>query len=520
MTDRIPDPVYETTPNLREFNIRRGSNSTRMPDYGWLMLVGLITRATLFGDTNYTNDEMFYFLVGQRAHDGLLPYVDIWDRKGPGLFFLTYLIAGFSRSVLAFQGAALGVAVATAICIYRMARLFADRRSATFAGTFYLAVLPLYGGGGGQSPIFYNLFMACGAYLVISAKDSLLAGRTPPRLFLAMVSAGFAITFKQSAFFEAAFLGLYAHFQLIRSPMRHARLAGTAMLMALAGVLPMATFGLAMALAGHLPEFLQAMVGANLGRTMYPPETMLMRAAQFVLYCSPALLLGVAGLSVRTLPTWPRRFLFGWLFAAFLGIASVPNFFDHYALPLMLPASVAASLALSAGRVGSRFAWALALAVLILGPALKWQDRQFSRDAMASLVRDIRMREPHPRLLVYEGPVYLYRLLDSYPPTPLLYPMHLFFPYEDNVSARDTADEMRRILAWKPNVVVMYNDYPATLENPRTSPLVRDYVSHCRFWFTREVRQVFATMNLAVYGNCSATDPDLSSDKVAISSSS
>ena len=68
----------------------------------------------MFGDTNYFNDEYFYFQAGMRMHDGLLPYVDIWDRKGPGLFLTYWLTAFFSRSVIAYQPAALLSAAATA----------------------------------------------------------------------------------------------------------------------------------------------------------------------------------------------------------------------------------------------------------------------------------------------------------------------------------------------------------------------------------------------------------------------
>ena len=60
----------------------------RAAQLGWFLAVALLTRVSTFGDTGYHNDELLYFLVGQRMHDGLLPYVDIWDRKGPGLFLI------------------------------------------------------------------------------------------------------------------------------------------------------------------------------------------------------------------------------------------------------------------------------------------------------------------------------------------------------------------------------------------------------------------------------------------------
>jgi hypothetical protein len=51
--------------------------------FAWFLAFALLTRFPVLGDTNYYNDEYFYFQAGIRMHDGALPYVDVWDRKGP-----------------------------------------------------------------------------------------------------------------------------------------------------------------------------------------------------------------------------------------------------------------------------------------------------------------------------------------------------------------------------------------------------------------------------------------------------
>jgi hypothetical protein len=123
---------------------------TRGVQFAWFLLFALLTRASVFGDPHYTNGEAFYLLVGQRAHEGFLPYVDIWDRKGPGLFLTYYLISAISFAVVTYQIAALLAAATTAFIVNQIAERFSTRTGAMFAGTFYLALLPLYGGGGGQ----------------------------------------------------------------------------------------------------------------------------------------------------------------------------------------------------------------------------------------------------------------------------------------------------------------------------------------------------------------------------------
>src|SRR5690606_29288719 len=152
--------------------------------------------------------------VGQRMHDGLLPYVDIWDRKGPGLFLTYWLIAGISHAVIAYQLAACLFAAATAQVIASIAGRRADRIGAVLAGTLYLAMLPLFAGGGGQAPVFYNLFVALAVLAVIARPPG-----TEIRACdcLAMASAGFAATFKQTALAEGVFLGGAILWQLHRA---------------------------------------------------------------------------------------------------------------------------------------------------------------------------------------------------------------------------------------------------------------------------------------------------------------
>lgn len=468
----------------------------------WLVCLGLLTRVSVFGDLGYTDDELFYFMVGQRAHEGLLPYVDIWDRKGPGLFLTYYLIAGISYSVVVYQVAAALFALATSYLVSVIAGSISNRTGAIFAGVLYLALLPLYGGGGGQSPVFYNFYVALAAWLIVSARTDLARGIAGARIYAAMTAAGVALTFKQSAVVEAGFLGAYCLWELARAKLGWKGLAARAAAMALCGAAPILLFAAAIAWTGHFGVFWQAMVGANLHRTYYPASTTLMRAGLLAGYCAPPLLLSLAGILGAQAQPWHRRLLGGWLLAAAGGIAIMPNFFEHYALPLMVPASIASGLALAHGRISLRTAVAIVVIVILIGPALRFGDRARSREAMGSIVARIQQRDPHPRLLVYEGPVYLYRLLGSAPPSPLLFPMHLYHPYENNAGPFDTGAQMRRILAWKPTVVVRYADPSIARENPATAGLVRDYTAGCRLWFVQRVHQVFETAEVAVYGDC------------------
>ena len=469
--------------------------ASRAAQIGWFLILALVSRISVFGDTNYFNDEYFYFQVGLRMHEGALPYVDMWDRKGPGLFLTYWLTGFFGRSVIAYQTAALLTAAATAYLVNCIAAHFTNRIGAILGGSLYLVLLVFFGGGGGQSPVFYNLPMALGALLVVNALSRLRQRSVPASLFAAMAAAGFALTFKQTAICESVFLGAFAVCQLWRAKVPAIRLAATTLALMASGAAPMALFAAFYALAGHSGEFWHAMVTANLAKTYNPAGDMWLRVGTLTMLLSPAWLPALAGLLIRdTSPDGPRAFLAGWLLAGVAGVAVVPNFYEHYLLPLCLPVSVAAARALGFRKIGPLYGYAAVLFILLLGPGFDFSKRQASREAMAMAAADIRASSAQPRLLVYEGPVDLYRQIGTYPPSPLYYPLHLYFPAEHNVSHVATGEAMRAIIAWRPTAVVTYHANPASEENPATAGLVHGYIkAHCQLKATRQFPEVYSS---------------------------
>jgi len=80
----------------------RDRSSQRRGVLVWLLAYAFITRLPALGDLNYftTITSISTSASGCMTAD---PYVDLWDRKPPGLFALYYLFAGISRSVLSYQ---------------------------------------------------------------------------------------------------------------------------------------------------------------------------------------------------------------------------------------------------------------------------------------------------------------------------------------------------------------------------------------------------------------------------------
>jgi 4-amino-4-deoxy-L-arabinose transferase-like glycosyltransferase len=83
----------------------------------WLLLLvfAFAVRAHDFGNPVIHVDEQYYLLVGDHMLHGAVPYVDLWDRKPPGLFLLFAAIRLLpGDGILAYQIVATLFAAATA----------------------------------------------------------------------------------------------------------------------------------------------------------------------------------------------------------------------------------------------------------------------------------------------------------------------------------------------------------------------------------------------------------------------
>lgn len=225
-----------------------------------LLVTAFALRLWTFGDPNLFVDDQFYFLVGQRMHEGALPYVDIWDRKPLGLFLIYYAIAAISTSVLSYQIVATLFAAATAWVIWRIVLVFSNSQGAILAGIIYLIVICPLGGAGGQSPVFYNLLIAGAALLVVQEFEALARGTIGWRIWAAMGLCALAATIKQTTVFESLFLGGYVLVALWRAGAKPRRIAATMVAFGAIGAAPTAAISLFYALSGHWDEYWHSMV--------------------------------------------------------------------------------------------------------------------------------------------------------------------------------------------------------------------------------------------------------------------
>ena len=336
-----------------------------IPAFPVLLGAALLIRAVSFGNPVIGSDEAFYLLVGDRMLHGALPYVDIWDRKPVGLFLLFATIRSLGgEGIWQYQLIATLFAAGTAFVVSRIAARFAPRGAAVLAGVTYLAWLGVFGGGGGQSPVFYNLLVALAALLVLRAVVGSVSGRRLLPLGTgSMLAIGLAVQIKYTVLFEGVFLGCVLLWQGRRSGLRTSRLALFAACWIACALLPTAAALAAYAAAGQSEAFVFANFVSIFRRSTEVSGSSSGRLARMAALLSPLALCAV-------LARWPRRamgvavrpggaaaqdFALAWAAASALGVLVFGTYYDHYALPMLVPLSAAAAALFGAPRAGIPF---------------------------------------------------------------------------------------------------------------------------------------------------------------------
>lgn len=424
-----------------------------------VLAAAIATRAVTFGNPLVDMDDQFYWLVGRSWWDGSWPIVDIWDRKPVGLFLLYAAIAGVSRSILAVQIAALLFATGTALLIRAAAFHIAGPRASLLAALTYLIFLPPFGGQSGQSPIFYNLFMAASALLLLrvaAANDPSLIRR---HAFVAMLLSGMALVMKQVSVAEGVYFGLAFLYLFHRIGEPVGRIVRTAGIMIAIALLPTILGALLFFFRGDgaVASYLHASYFSIFAKTSGSGESLFNGVAYLGIFGGPLLVAAAIGLLSRPASASSAlayRLVAGWVAAAVVGYLLVPNFFPHYALPLFVPLSVIAARAFDRPIGIPLFVVGL-VASLLTGRLSDWDANRRAAHDFEHLATTVRQAAgPSGCLYVANGPVGLYTVVPDCGVTPYVFPYHLTLATEATAVGISQAEEIGRIFAAAPAVVL------------------------------------------------------------------
>ena len=430
-----------------------GAGVAMVPRLLVIVVAALLTRALTLGNPIVYSDEEVYFAAARAIGNGAVPFVDIWDRKPVGLFALYMLPAALAWpwGIWLYQALALASAAATAWLIARLADRAGWARGGTAAGVAYLGWLTVAGGQGGQSPVFYNLFVAAAAWFATRpaarARDATAA----------MLLVGIAIQIKYTAGVEGVWIGLWLMHRCQCERGAWSAIARGAMLVGIA-LIPTLAVALYYVAIGEWPAFFYANVLSILGRRRDVFGELAGNLAICAAILGPLLTLAALRGPVEGGDVFTRRFLKGWLTAALIAFALVAPWFDHYTLPVMVPAATLAAGFL-ARRDRRRIGYGVVALAIVIGQVSLVVDRvrRGTPAQFAALVRAV--GSGSGCLYVYSSTAMLYPATGRCSLSRYVFPSHLTRLREEGAIGVDQATELRHVLAARPAVVVVGPPY-------------------------------------------------------------
>ena len=95
-----------------------------------------------------SDDSSIFLVIGKYWHEGVLPYRDLWDSKGPFLFLVNAIGYGITQSALGVALIQVAFMSFTLLFTYRLLRCeFNTRYSALFTGCVFSSLAYVYGSG-------------------------------------------------------------------------------------------------------------------------------------------------------------------------------------------------------------------------------------------------------------------------------------------------------------------------------------------------------------------------------------
>ncbi|WP_137678888.1 ArnT family glycosyltransferase [Aurantiacibacter suaedae] len=445
-----------------------------LPGLFALLAAVVATRAVWFGDPVADYDEQLYSFIGWRLQYGELPYVDWWDRKPFGLFAifgLAHLLLG--PGPIAFQLFAALSAFLAGWLTYANARLIGGRLAATFAGVVTIILLSAYGSHSGQSEIFFTPLLL--------AMVRLLAERDHPgftrRAALAMLIGGLALQVKYTVVPHCLAFGLYALWIEHRRGANLATLAKRALLFVFLGLLPTLLIALLYLAAGGFEDFFFANFVSFFDRI---PASQGRWQSRYRILVAPLAVLAVGGIYATFRTRSPRDWAVWQLFVLF-ALASIGSVFlpgtvyGYYFAGLVAPVALLA-VPMFDSRAVLRIVFnllLLAVLVYLLNLPARYDQSQQERREAQRFAQAIAPYVDARRdcLWMFDGHTSLYRMTNSCVPTRFVYPDHLNNALETEALGVNQADEVARILATRPSVIVTA-DRPVTPQNRKATALV------------------------------------------------
>ena len=447
----------------------------------WIVLI----RLPFFTFDVLSVDEAVYLALGSGLRHGLIPYVDLVDRKPIGIFLI------YAAAEALFKDPIIGVRVLGVLSTFtaslllmqigqRFMRLSAN--AAFLCGFFYSTYALLFYGDSGQTPVFYMPMVIAGGALVLHECERLTKGMAVsiPRLGWAGLALGLSLQVKYSTVFECVFFGCALLFLMwsgrARLGIRGLRIASAGIAaMVCGGLLPTVVAYAVYAALGYSDAFVFYNFTANLTREAsdFPMRAIIFRSALFLVVLLPLLVMSVRYLMSRG--AWPAQRGFEmperwapvtillWFLSALFGALAQRQPYATYFFDTLAPLAILAAAAfhnrdLAGKPIGATLQRA---AIVMVLPILGYVGLHLQKIAdngspflPTEIAQDLKAQGATSMFnFNYYGIVHYFAgiaLPSSYP-----YPDHLLRDLEGRSFQFDGGKEIARILAGNPEVILL-----------------------------------------------------------------
>jgi 4-amino-4-deoxy-L-arabinose transferase-like glycosyltransferase len=504
------------------------SNTVRRDVVAAVLFLALVVflRLGSFRHVVLDPDEGLYVLMAQNLLAGGTPYVDVWDHKPPGIYFLfaaAQLLIG--PSIVSIRLLTCLAVTASSYLIFRFGRdVLGSAPVGCAAGIVYAAFSLANGGLAANTELFFAPFVIAGFCALGAANTRAVAAdchTNRTMLLVAGVCFGMALQIKYVAAFEL----LAVPFLLTVSQMASSKraLGRIYALVVLGTVTPAAALFVFFVAQGHAAEYWYANTVANL---VHINDTDLghkefARAARALNEYAPLWLISTAAVPLLLL-YWRRQprvrrevaIVSVWLVAALAGVTATKRFYPHYFLQVLPPLSVLSAyvswysvrLLSPQGGTSTTLPFALMLCLALFRP-LAQPVRESARAAWGrdlSTRSDVTVRQvatylnnrmrPSDCLYVANYYAVLYQLVDACRVTKYLFPNFLTTSHFARVAGVDPVLELERIMTeGRPKYVVVVEE---PMDDTFAQPL-HEYLS-------RLYRAEVHIANVAIYGRIAA----------------
>lgn len=425
------------------------------------LLLALFLRYPSFGYTAIDWDEITYSLIGEGWLQGKLPFRDLWDIKPIGIYLIYAIIHGiFGFSVFAIRVSTLLVVVFSAFVIWLLLRRV--NRSFAFTAGFGFLILFSYflNGLSGNTELFYLCLETIGVWF-------LFYGKKQYRI-LSPLAFGFAFIIKYNTAFDIVgfyFLHLYLNRRkILKNP---TSIFSYGILYSIA-ILPFILSTIWIFYAGLGDSFIEThkILFSNYAKKVtfiekifslqtYPllAVLLLFQLSTFLLYFAKRQVPKILILSLI------------WSMTAFLAATWTGYFFEHYYLPMIVPAVIGSSFLfrLVKRKFFSKYKQELTIVIafLILIPFAVLVRKRVIKlskvypDIAKEIYVDIEEKKVDPRpVFVAKGTHGIYSLFKQIPINRVIQPGN--FTDQTNAKAMfiDNEEIKQKVIQHKPGLIL------------------------------------------------------------------